>query len=332
MSFGIGIIGAGVMGADHARTVARHVAGAHVAAISDIDAARANAAASESGARRTFADPHEVIADPGVAAVLVASPDATHAELVLACLAAGKPVLCEKPLAASAEECLKIVAAEAKLGRTLVQVGFMRRFDPAYVEMKAALDGGAIGPALLFHCVHRNANVPPWFEAMMSITNAAVHEIDIARWLLGAEIVRGQVFRSVSSRALKLRDPIFLVLENAAGQLIDIEVFVNAQYGYDVRGELVCEQGTVTMPAPVATTVRHGGGETYRFAGDWRPRFADAYRLELQSWVRGIASGRYEGASAWDGYAATAIAEACVRSLDSGAPVDVRLAERPAHG
>jgi myo-inositol 2-dehydrogenase/D-chiro-inositol 1-dehydrogenase len=332
MSLGIGIIGAGVMGADHARTVARHVAGAHVAAISDIDPARANAAAAESGAPRVFADPHQVIADPGVAAVLVASPDATHAELVLACLAADKPVLCEKPLAASAEECLKIVAAEAALGRTLVQVGFMRRFDPAYVEMKATLDAGAIGPALLFHCVHRNASVPPWFAAMMSITNAAVHEIDIARWLLGSEIVRGQVFRSVSSRRVHMRDPIFMVLENAAGQLIDVEVFVGAQYGYDVRGELVGEQGTVTMPAPVATTVRHGGGESYKFAGDWRPRFADAYRLELQSWVRGIATGRYEGAAAWDGYAATAIAEACVRSLDSGAPVDIHLAERPRHG
>jgi myo-inositol 2-dehydrogenase/D-chiro-inositol 1-dehydrogenase len=325
MSLGIGIIGAGVMGADHARTIARHVAGAHVAALSDIDQPRAAAVGAETGATRVLTDPHAVIADPGVDAVLVASPDATHADLVLACLKAGKPVLCEKPLAATAEDCLKILAAERALGRTLVQVGFMRRFDPAYVAMKAALAGGTLGPALLFHCQHRNAKVPTWFESMMSITNAAVHEIDIARWLLGAEIVRGQVHRSASAGGGAFRDPMFLVLETNRGQLVDIEVFMNARYGYDVRGELVCEQGTVTLAAPVVTTLRQGGTEAYPFAADWRPRFAEAYRLELQSWVRGIASGTYEGASAWDGYAATAIAEACVHALDAGTPVDIRL-------
>jgi len=326
MSFGIGIIGAGVMGADHARTIFRDVAGAHVAALSDIDAARAAAVGGETGARRVDTDAHVVIADPGVDAVLIASPDATHAELVLACLAAGKPVLCEKPLAATAEACLRIVAAEAALGRTLVQVGFMRRFDPAYVEMKAALDAGALGAPLVLHCVHRNVSAPVWFEAMMAITNAAVHEIDIARWLLGAEIVRAQVVRSRTARAA---DPILLVLETDRGPLIDIEVFVSAQYGYDVRGELVCERGTVSLAPPVATDLRHAGAQSFRFAADWRPRFADAYRLELQSWVRGLATGRYEGASARDGYAATAIAEACVRSLDTGAPVDIRLADDP---
>jgi myo-inositol 2-dehydrogenase/D-chiro-inositol 1-dehydrogenase len=327
MSLGIGIIGAGVMGADHARTVARHIAGAHVAALSDVDQARAAAIGAEVGARRVLGDAFALIADPGVDAVLVASPDATHADLVLACLKAGKPVLCEKPLAASSEDCLRIVVAEKALGRTLVQVGFMRRFDPAYVAMKAALTGGTTGPALLFHCQHRNASAPPWWESLMSITNAAVHEIDIARWLLGAEIVRGQVHRSAGGGAF--RDPMFIVLETNRGQLIDIEVFMNARYGYDVRGELVCEQGTVTLAAPVVTTLRQGGTESSPFAGDWRPRFADAYRLELQSWVRGIASGSYEGAGAWDGYAATAIAEACVHALDAGTPVDIRLAAHP---
>lgn len=330
MSFGIGIIGAGVMGADHARTLARHVPGAHVAAISDIDAARAKTAAAESGARKVLTDALAVVADAGVDAVLVASPDATHAELVLACLAVKKPVLCEKPLATTSAECLQIVAAEAVLGRTLVQVGFMRRFDPAYAEMKATLASGALGPALLLHCVHRNVRVPLWFDSLMSITNAAVHEIDIARWLLGGKLVRAQVFRSVSARGGPFRDPLLLVLENDAGQLIDIEVFMNARYGYDVRGELVCESGTVSLAPPAATVTRRDGAQTFGFAADWRPRFADAYRLELSSWVRGIATGRYEGASAWDGYVATAVAEACVQSLNSGTPVEIALAERPA--
>lgn len=329
MSLGIGIIGAGVMGGDHARTIAGHVAGAHVAAISDVDQARAKAVAGEVGAGRVLTDPRDVIGAAGVDAVLVASPDHTHAELVLACLKAGKPVLCEKPLAATVAECLKIVAAEAAGGRMLVQVGFMRRFDPAYVEMKSALQGGSLGAPLLFHCAHRNARAPGFFEALMSITNAAVHEIDIARWLLGGEIVRAQVFRSATSPGSKFRDPQFLVLENDRGQLIDIEVFMNAAYGYDIRGELVCERGSIALATPAATELRRAGGISVSYAGDWRPRFAAAYRIELQSWVRGIASGRHDGASAWDGYVATAVAQGCVESLESGLPVDIRLAERP---
>jgi myo-inositol 2-dehydrogenase/D-chiro-inositol 1-dehydrogenase len=327
MSVGIGIVGAGIMGADHARTVARHLLGAHLAAISDLDAVRANKAAMENGARKVLADPFAVIGDASVDAVIVASPDATHAALVLACLAACKPVLCEKPLAATVEECLAIVAAEAKLGRTLVQIGFMRRFDPAYVEMKATLESGTLGGAVLLHCVHRNVSPAYAFEPFMAIANSAVHEIDIARWLLGSDYVRAIVTRSRKARPA---DPILLTLETASGALVSIEVFINAGYGYDVRGELVCEQGTVTLAPGLGNAIRHARTDSYAFAADWRPRFAEAYRLELQSWVRGIGSGHFEGAGAWDGYVATEVANACVRALEMGAPVDIHLAERPA--
>jgi myo-inositol 2-dehydrogenase/D-chiro-inositol 1-dehydrogenase len=175
--------------------------------------------------------------------------------------------------------------------------------------------------------VHRNAAPAYSFEPYMAIANTAVHEIDIARWLLGTEFSRVHVIRA---RAARAADPILLVLETDAGPLVDIEVFINARYGYDVRGELVCEQGTVSLATPAPTAVRQAGAESFGFAADWRPRFADAYRLELLSWVRCVATGRCAGASAWDGYVATAVAEACVRALDSGAPVDIALAERPA--
>ena len=194
MSIGIGIIGAGVMGADHARSVATAVGGAHLAALSDADADRAARVAAETGAARRHADAIALIADPAVDAVLIASPDATHAQFVLACLKAGKPVLCEKPLAATLAEAEAIIAAETALGRRLVQVGFMRRFDPGYADMKARLDAGEIGAAVMLHAVHRNAAVPAWFESEMVITNSAVHDIDVARFLLGEEIVAATVF------------------------------------------------------------------------------------------------------------------------------------------
>lgn len=329
MSIGIGIIGAGVMGADHARSVATAVGGAHLAAISDADADRLGRVAAETGAARRHSDGMALIADPTVDAVLVASPDATHAGFVLACLKAGKPVLCEKPLAATLEEAQAIVAAEASLGKRLVQVGYNRRFDPGYVDMKTRFDAGEIGAAVMLHGVHRNASAPPWFEAEMVITNSAVHDIDIARFLLGQEIVAATVFAPPAGGA-GLRDRQFLVLETGRGLLATIEVFVNAGYGYDVRAELVGERGTLTRIPHDPVLLRMEGREAGGFAPDWRGHFVDAYQRQLQGWVRSIRAGVAAGASAWDGYAATAIALACVGGLARPERIKVDIGERPA--
>ena len=313
MSRGVGVIGAGMMGTNHVRTLTAAVDGAHVAAVADADPARAAAAAAEGGGR-AIADPHALIADPDVDAVIVASFDATHEEFVIACIEAGKPVLCEKPLATTGEACLRVIAAEQAAGRRLVSLGFMRRFDPAYGEIKQGLEQDGVGDVLLVHCVHRNAAAPPISTSDMLITSSCVHEIDITRWLLGEEIVAASVRapRSTTRAPNGLRDPQLVLLETASGVLIDVEVFVNAGYGYDVRCELVGEAGTLRLAEQVTP--------------DFRARFATAYRRELASWVEGVDGGP----SAWDGYAANAVADACLESLASGERAEVRLAEKPA--
>jgi myo-inositol 2-dehydrogenase/D-chiro-inositol 1-dehydrogenase len=312
MSVGVGVIGAGMMGTDHVLTLTNGVPGAHVAAVSDADPERAAAAAREAGAR-AIADPHALIGDPAVDAVVVASFDTTHEEFVLACIAAGKPVLCEKPLATSADACLRVIDAELAAGRRLVSLGFMRRYDPGYESIKAGLGGGGIGAVLLIHCAHRNAVAPPVYTSEMLITSSAVHEFDIARWLLQEEIVGAtvRVARPTSQAPDGLRDPQLLLLETASGVLIDVEVFVNARYGYDIRCELVGETGTLKLDEQVAP--------------DFRARFAVAYQRELDCWVRGLD----DGPNAWDGYAANAVADACLESLASGARAAVQLVERP---
>ena len=329
MSIRIGVIGTGVMGADHARTLGRHVAGAVLAAVYDADAARAKIVADETGAANVAPSPGALIAGKTIDAVLIASPDGTHKELVLACLAAKKPVLCEKPLAPTPVECLDVIAAEVKLGRRLVQVGYMRRFDPSYVDMKAARRSGQFGKALMFHCLHRNVSAPPWFDAGMAITNSAVHEFDIARWLLDEELASVEAFVPGPAQA-GAGSPVFLVLAAASGVLVTIEVFNNARYGYDVRGELVCETGTVSLRQPATIEANAALARTTAYPADWRPRFADAYRLQLQAWVHGLQAGTADGASAWDGYAASAIAQAGVRSLAEDRRIAIELAERPA--
>ena len=312
-SLGVGVIGAGMMGSDHVRTLTTAVEGAHVAAVADADPARAEAAAREGGAR-PFADPHALIADDAVDAVIVASFDATHEEFVLACIEAGKRVLCEKPLATTAEACQHVLQAEVVAGRRLVNLGFMRRFDPAYGEIKTGLAHGGVGDVLVVHCAHRNAVAPSVYTSEMLITSSAVHEIDVMRWLLEEEIVAATVHapRSTKQAPNGLRDPQLVLLETASGVLIDVEVFVNARYGYDIRCELVGETGTLRLAEQVEP--------------DFRARFATAYRRELDGWVQGLS----DGPSAWDGYAANAVADACLASLASGATAPVQLAERPA--
>lgn len=329
MSIGIGIIGAGIMGADHARIFAGHVAGAHLVAISDADAARARAVAEETGAARSLSDAHALINDPEVGAVLIASPDATHPDFAIACIKAGKPVLCEKPLAPTAAEGQRVIAAELAAGRRLVQLGYMRRFDPGYVEMRALLNSGRFGEALAFHCVHRNAAAPPHFDAAAAIVSSAGHEVDVSRFVLSAELASVQVLKARRSRHAAFDDPMLVVFETDKGQLIDVELFINAQYGYDVKGELVCETGTISFGPTLNTEVRGSGVNATALAPDWRPRFAAAYRIQNQAWVRSITTGVPVGASAWDGYVATTVTDAGVRSLKTGERVAISYEKRP---
>ncbi len=329
MAVGIGVIGAGVMGADHIRIIAKETAQARLICVGDADLARARSVAEPWGAR-ALADPMALIADKDVQAVVIASPDATHAQYTLACLSAGKPVLCEKPLAPTSGECLEILEAEQARGRRLIQVGYMRRFDPGYCDMRSQLRAGDLGDALLIHCVHRNAAAPAWFTALMAITNALVHEIDIVRWLLDDEVASISILRGRSTRMSEAHDPLQAILRMKGGQIVDVEVFMNAGYGYDVRAELVCERGTLTMAPPVYAERRFGGAQSFPFARDWRPRFADAYRAQMQAFVDSVSEKRAVGASAWDGLVATAVAEAGVRALETGAEARIELPSAPA--
>ena len=317
------------MGADHAKIMSQQIPGVSLHCICDADFDRAKSVADASGALHVTSDPHAVIADRNVDAVLIASPDHTHAPLTKSCVELGKPVLCEKPLSQSSAECLDVIAAEVQGGKRLVQIGFMRRFDPAYVEMKAALENGKIGPALMMHNFHRNVSAPSNFTGQMAITNSAPHEFDIARFVLGTEYASITVFRPDFRDAGKTGAPVFMVLETVDGQLVNVEINNNAAYGYDVRGELVGEKGSVFLRSPVSSELHVNLQCVTAYAEDWRPRFAEAYRLQNSAWLKSIETGVPAGASAWDGYAATLIAEAGVKSLETSAPVQVAPAPKP---
>jgi myo-inositol 2-dehydrogenase/D-chiro-inositol 1-dehydrogenase len=320
------------MGAEHARLLDREVSGVQLQAIFDIDSAQGAAVASQRRGARTFEDPLALIRAADIDAVLVASSDGSHEELVLAAIAAGKPVLCEKPLAPDIEGCQRILKAELELGRRLVTVGFMRRFDSGYRDLKSGLDGGGYGAALLVHCIHRNRSAAAGAPTETLITGSAVHEFDILRWLLDEEPARITVLKPRSSRrSLPTEDPLLLLVETTSGVIADIEVFVNTGCGYEVRCEVVAEQGSLSLDAPSPIVVRRDGGVVKELPSDWRPRFVDAYRRELQSWVDSLAAEpSADLASSWDGYAATVAAQAGVRALRAGTSQEIALGTRPA--
>ncbi|MDO0929127.1 Gfo/Idh/MocA family oxidoreductase [Streptomyces sp. TG1A-8] len=328
---GVAVLGAGHMGADHIRRLDQAVSGARVAAVADPDADRAKEAVAGIDGAVVHADPVAALDAPGVEAVLIASPGPAHEEALLAAFARGLPVLCEKPMVPDSTGALRVVEAEARLGRRLAQIGFMRRYDAEYLRLKSLLDSGGLGRPLMLHCIHRNVSSPAHFTSAMLINSSVSHEIDAARWLLGQELTAVTVLRPAPSAGAPqgLADPQFVLFETERGALVDVEVFVNCGFGYQVRCEAVCEAGSARIGDGRTMVVTSRGTAAEEVAQDYLVRFADAYDREVQAWVDATRRGEVTGPDAWDGYAASAVAEAGVRALGTGGRTAVDLAPRP---
>lgn len=332
MTVGIGVIGVGLIGQDHIRRLTQVLSGSSVMAVSDVDPARAQGIASALDGCRTHATGQELIADRDVEAVVVASWGPTHEEFVLAAIEAGKPVFCEKPLATTTEACERIIKAEVQAGQRMVQVGFMRRFDAGYRSLKEAIDSEAIGVPLMMHCAHRIPEVAPNFTSEMAINDAVIHEIDLVRWLFDDEIAGVQVLKPRRNSKAKndLADPLLVLIEMAAGTLVDVELSGNIGYGYDIRGEVVGEDGTLALSDRSEIVVKRGLQYSGRVPADWRERFLRAYDIEFQEWIDNVAANEPPtGPTSWDGYAATAVADAALKAMNTGRRATITLAEKP---
>jgi myo-inositol 2-dehydrogenase/D-chiro-inositol 1-dehydrogenase len=329
MTVRVGVVGAGIMGADHVRILATLVPGAQLTWVCDVNIDRARSVAQSYGVPGATCNPMDVISDAATDAVLIASPDETHAPLTLECLIRGKHVLCEKPLSQKSGECLEVVAAESKRGKRLVQIGFMRRFDPAYVEMKSILDSGSIGAVVMMHNFHRNVSAPSNFTGPMAVTSSAPHDFDVARNMLRTEFSSIMVYQPKPNGTRAAAMPIMTVMRTTTGQIVTVDVNNDAQYGYDVRAELVGDDGSIWLRSPAATELNVKRTSQSGYPADWRPRFADAYRLQNIAWIASIQTGQPCGASSWDGFAASLAAECGVESLVTGREVEIKLPEMP---
>ena len=314
----LGLIGTGAIGRTHIERINNTLQGAKVVAVSDAFADAGKRVAEKYGCK-FFADGEELINDANIDAVIVTTADAYHAQYVKAAIKAGKFVFCEKPLAPEAAVCKEIVDMEMAGGKKLVQVGFMRRYDYGYRQLKKLIDARTYGEVLLLHCAHRNPTVPESYDTPMAVENSLIHEIDVLRWLLGEDYVAAEVnFPKKTRHAHK----------NLQGVLIDVEAFVCAGYGYDIKCEVVCEDAILNLPEPSNAMIRTNASRVYPICKDWSDRFPQAYNSEFAEWINSVKAGKLEGPSAFDGYAGQ-ITAAASKARDTQTKVAVEIPPTP---
>lgn len=328
----IAVVGAGMMGADHIERITHRIVGASVSAVVEPDAGRAAAAVASAPGAVHFSNIDDALASGVVDAVLIATPGQFHKPVLLPALAAGLPILCEKPLTPTPEESLEILEAEQRAGKKLIQVGFMRRFDREYAQLRELIAGGTAGALIALNCAHRNPSVPDSYTNDMLIEDSVVHEIDVVRFLTDSPIQAIEVKhprRNTLSPA-HLNEPIFALLHTESGVLANVEMNVSVQFGYQVKTEAVFEQGIAEIGRTAGLTLwqdgRWGGAEHASF----KTRFADAYDAQIQRWVNAVSRGEIDGPSAWDGYLAAVACKAGVEALHSGELVEVVYEPQPA--
>lgn len=328
----VGVVGAGLMGADHIARITNRISGAVVSAVVEPDAGRAAAAAANAPGAAAFSRIEDAIAADAVDAVLIAVPGQFHAPVLVPVLEAGLPILCEKPLTPDSRTSWEILEREQKLDKPHIQVGFMRRFDKEYAELRTLVESGDSGELLMLRCAHRNPSVPESYTQTMLITDSVVHEFDVVPWVAGSPIKSVEVKhpRRNSLSPAHLQEPILVIMELENGVLVDVEMNVSVQFGYQVATEAVFEKGLARIGQPSGLQTWRDGTFSVKDHESFTTRFADAYDAQIQRWVNAVHSGDLvDGPNAWDGYLVALACEAGVKALDGGI-IRVEAPERPA--
>lgn len=332
---GVGVLGVGEMGKRHAENIRRLVPEARLVAVADAAAERARQVASELEIELSYASLEAMLECEELDAVLIATPDKLHAQAIGAAARAGKDILCEKPLAVNLADAHAALEAVAK-AHVRLQIGFMRRYDPAYAAARKRIEAGEIGIPVIFKSVGRDKDAPPLAAYQSNVNgmlfyNNTIHDFDLARWLMGDEIAEVHSYTTVAIRpeVAKYGDVVASVvnLKYGKGAIGNVESYVQAVYGYDVRTEIVGSKGSIlvgSLQQTPATFLTANGG-TRTLADHFLTRFADAYVGQVRDFVQSMLQDRPPRVSGEDGLKALAIAVAAENSHRESKPVKVAL-------
>ncbi|GBF34277.1 myo-inositol 2-dehydrogenase [Desulfocucumis palustris] len=337
---GIGIVGAGRMGQLHAVNFAGHTAKSRVVAVADENPELAGRLAGQYGAA-AFGKYQDLIEDDRVDALCICTPVFTHKEISLAALAAGKHVLCEKPLALTLDDALAIHQAAEKAG-VVFQVAFMRRFDEAFVTAKEKIKAGTIGRPVFVRSTGRDPGLPPvpgWGsdpDACGDISfELCSHDYDSIQWLLDSDIksvfARAGILSSVevakSCGGKMINDTLVVTAEFENGALGSIDGLLNIKYGYDARVEVVGDEGIIMIGNVRHLDVITGKADkhmTYPAAPSFTDRFVHAYVTEARHFVDCILEGRKPVVGSLEGLKAVQVALAVNDSIKKGSVAQVK--------
>lgn len=322
----IGFIGLGGMGRRHLQIISGLPTMASVAALCDIDAERVAELAQSHGSAEVFTDPEACARDAKVDGFVIASDDESHYSILSDCLRREVPVLCEKPMTSSASQAWHLTDREAKLGRRLIHVGFMRRFDPEYAWIRSMSCTGALGRPLTAVGRHRMPTGAANFGAEMLVASSATHDIDAFRWLTREEVTDVACESSVAPE--EGAATVMLTMRSESGVLGVFELTAAPACPYEVTFEVIGTAGTATTGIPPAASRAADTGVGRFGPADWIERFAAAYYAQAVAWLITLETGSWPSATAWDGYANSVVVAAATQALATRERVAVDLAHR----
>ena len=341
---GVGLLGVGEMGKRHAENLRRLVPEARLVGVADVDGARAARVAEELEIDHSFNSLEAMLESKDIQAVVIATPDKFHGQAIRTAAAARKNILCEKPLATTLADAHSALESVSKAGVQL-QIGFMRRYDPAYAAAMQRIEAGEIGEPVVFKSLGRDKDLPPlaFYQAGLNgmvFFNNTIHDFDLARWLMRDEVSEVHAYGTVAIRpeVAQYGDLVAGVvnLKFRHGAIGNVESYVQALYGYDVRTEVVGSKGSIFVGSLQQTPVvcLTPSGRQHMVADHFLSRFADAYLAEVRDFVHNVLHDQPVRVTGTHGLRGVEIATAAERSYLEAKPCTVAgpHVEARAHG
>jgi inositol 2-dehydrogenase len=331
---GMGVIGVGTMGKQHAQNIRCLIPEAQLIAVADTDLKRAEQAASELEISHYYHSVEALVERPDIQAVVIVTPAKFHGAAIRTCAQAGKDIFCEKPFTLTLEEADQMLEV-TRQAKVRVQVGHVRRYDPPNVKAKERIEAGEIGDPVLFKSLARDPEPPsPSYMASgvngMFFQDSTVHDLDLGRWLMDDEISEIHAYGGVlvCPELAKYNDidTALVSMKFSRGMLGAVENYMQSGYGYDIRTEIVGSKGTIItgylqQTAEAVLTVH---GARTDVVDHFLVRFRDGYLDEMRDFVRTILADQEPKVDAFEGRQAIAAAEAAERSYREKRPVAVR--------